>query len=163
MSEEIHRRFVEIAEGLSPVLADALRRAGPVALRADASQPLAERLCRSVAGQQLSVKAARSIWNRVLVAADGRPLTEFLVDTNGDAIRGCGLSAAKTRAMCAIAREARAGGLDAEALRRLDHAARSRRLTALWGVGQWTADMTRSSTSATRTSGPTGMSPPARP
>ncbi|MDI5986758.1 DNA-3-methyladenine glycosylase 2 family protein [Halomonas sp. M4R5S39] len=141
MSEEIHRRFVEIAGGLSPVLVDALERGGPVAFRADASQPLAERLCRSVAGQQLSVKAARSIWSRVLTAAGSMPLTEFLVETNGEAIRACGLSAAKTRAMCAIAREARAGGLEAGELRDLDHAARSRRLTALWGVGQWTADM----------------------
>ena len=50
-------------------------------------------------------------------------------------------TAAKTRAMCAIAREARAGGLEADELRDLDHATRSRHLTALWGVGQWTADM----------------------
>lgn len=141
MSEDIHHRFVEIAEGLSPVLADAIARGGPVALRADDSQPLAERLCRSVAGQQLSVKAARSIWSRLLDTAGEVPLTEFFVETNAEAIRACGLSMAKTRAMCAIAQEARAGGLEADALRALDHTTRSRRLIALWGVGQWTADM----------------------
>lgn len=141
MSEEIHRHFVEIASGLSPVLSEAIARLGPVDLRADDSQPLSIRLCRSVAGQQLSVKAARSIWDRVLSTAGEESLMEFFVEANADAIRECGLSAAKTRAMCAIAREARQGRLEADEFRHLNHVARSGRLTALWGVGQWTADM----------------------
>ncbi|WP_104202674.1 DNA-3-methyladenine glycosylase family protein [Billgrantia saliphila] len=138
---DIHERFVEVARELSPLLADAIERGGPVTLTVDDSQPLAERLCRSVAGQQLSVKAARSIWGRVLAAAGEAPLMEFLVESNQDVLRSCGLSGAKTRALCLIAEEARAGRLEADILRELDHAERSRRLTALWGVGQWTADM----------------------
>ncbi|WP_111413270.1 DNA-3-methyladenine glycosylase family protein [Billgrantia lactosivorans] len=141
MTEEIHRRCVEVARELSPQLADAIERGGPVALTADDSRPLAERLCRSIAGQQLSVKAARSIWARVVDAAGDAPLMAFLSEPNQDMLRGCGLSGAKARALCLIAEEARAGRLEAEELRRLDHAERSRRLTALWGVGQWTADM----------------------
>jgi DNA-3-methyladenine glycosylase II len=141
MSEEIHLRFVEVARELSPSLADAFERGGPVTLQADDSQPLAERLCRSIAGQQLSVKAARSIWTRVVDAAGETPLMEFFVEPNQEVLRGCGLSGAKLRALCLIAEEARAGRLEADELRRLDHAQRSQRLTALWGVGQWTADM----------------------
>ncbi|MCE8033503.1 DNA-3-methyladenine glycosylase 2 family protein [Billgrantia tianxiuensis] len=141
MSEEIHLRFVEVARELSPSLADAFERGGPVTLQADDSQPLAERLCRSIAGQQLSVKAARSIWTRVVDAAGETPLMEFFVEPNQEVLRGCGLSGAKLRALCLIAEEARAGRLEAAELRRLDHAQRSQRLTALWGVGQWTADM----------------------
>ena len=141
MSQVIHERFVSIAEGLSPALADAMARGGPVEFNFDDSQPLAERLCRSVAGQQLSVKAARAIWNRVLTAAGETPLADYFIEANGEALRACGLSMAKTRAICAIAEQARLGELEAEALRPLDHAERSRRLTALWGVGQWTADM----------------------
>ncbi len=138
---DIHERFVEVARELSPLLADAIERGGPVTLMVDNRQPLAERLCRSVAGQQLSVKAARSIWGRVLAAAGDAPLMEFLAASNQDVLRGCGLSGAKVRALCLIAEEARAGRLEADILRELDHAERSRRLTALWGVGQWTADM----------------------
>ncbi len=33
------------------------------------------------------------------------------------------------------------GLLDLDTLRNLDHTARSRQLTSIWGVGQWTADM----------------------
>ncbi|MDW5378748.1 DNA-3-methyladenine glycosylase 2 family protein [Halomonas sp. HP20-15] len=141
MSEAIHTRFLAIAEALSPALHDAMVRGGPVALQGDAGAPLAERLCRSVAGQQLSVKAARSIWTRVEVACGEMALTEFFHDGNFEAIRACGLSSAKVRSICAIAAEARAGGLEAETLRPLDPVERASRLTALWGVGQWTADM----------------------
>ncbi len=141
MSEEIHLRFVEVARELSPGLVDAIERGGPLTLEADDSRPLAERLCRSVAGQQLSAKAARSIWTRVVAAAAETPLTEFFTEPNQAVLRGCGLSGAKVRALCLIAEEARAGRLEAEDLRQLDHAERSRHLTALWGVGQWTADM----------------------
>lgn len=141
MSQVIHERFVAIAEGLSPALTEAMTRGGPVEFSFDDSQPLAERLCRSVAGQQLSVKAARAIWSRVLTAAGETPLADFFIEANSDALRACGLSGAKTRAICAIAEQARLGELEAEALRPLDHTERSRRLTALWGVGQWTADM----------------------
>lgn len=141
MSQVIHERFVAIAETLSPALAEAFARGGPVSFRPDDSQPLAERLCRSVAGQQLSVKAAGTICQRVVDAAGDVPLTDFLAESNAEALRACGLSAAKARAIGAIAGEARLGGLETETLRGLDHAERSRRLTALWGVGQWTADM----------------------
>ncbi|MGR2739779.1 DNA-3-methyladenine glycosylase family protein [Billgrantia sp. Q4P2] len=141
MADEIHRRCVEVAYELSPLLAEAIEHGGPVALSADDGQPLAERLCRSIAGQQLSVKAVRSIWARVVEAAGDAPLMEFFNEPNQDALRGCGLSRAKARALCLIAAEARAGRLEADELRMLDHAERSRHLTALWGVGQWTADM----------------------
>lgn len=141
MSQEIHRRCIEVARELSPPLADAIERGGPLVLSVDDGQPLAERLCRSIAGQQLSVKAARSIWTRVVDAAGDAPLMEFFTEPNQDALRGCGLSGAKIRALCLIAEEARAGRLEADDLRTLGHAERSQRLTALWGVGQWTADM----------------------
>lgn len=140
-SAGIHERFLGIAGDLSPALAGAIAQVGPVEFRGDDSKPLADHLCRSVAGQQLSVKAARSIWDRVSAAADGAPLTEFFVESNTGVVRACGLSAAKVRTLCGIATQARAGALEAEALRVLDHAERCQRLTALWGVGQWTADM----------------------
>ena len=43
--------------------------------------------------------------------------------------------------MRSIAKAARAGELDAAELSKVAHAVRAERLTAIWGVGQWTADM----------------------
>lgn len=44
MSDEIHRRCIEVASQLSPLLAEAIERGGPLTLCADDGQPLAERL-----------------------------------------------------------------------------------------------------------------------
>lgn len=141
MSHAIHTRFVEIGHTLSPALGDALTRLGPVAFTPDDSQPLGECLARSVAGQQLSVKAARTIWGRVEAAAGETPLMDFLREQNTERLRACGLSGAKTAAVCAIASEARAGGLDRDELRYLSSADRAKHLTQIKGVGPWTADM----------------------
>ncbi|MCW5725422.1 MAG: DNA-3-methyladenine glycosylase 2 family protein [Maricaulaceae bacterium] len=139
--QAIHDRFLQAAEPFGPALAAAIARAGPQTLISRADLPFAEYLCRAIAGQQLSVKAARSIWTRVENSAGGAPLIEHFRPERAEILRACGLSGAKTKAIIAIAAEARAGGLEAESLRGLDHAGRSARLTAIWGVGQWTADM----------------------
>jgi DNA-3-methyladenine glycosylase II len=138
---EIHDQFIEISYNLSSGLAHAIRQVGPVEFQPDDSLTLDHRLCRSVAGQQLSVIAARTIWGRVIKAAGETPLSEFFIEENSELMRNCGLSAAKVRAMCGIAEEARNGALNKDEFLEMDHKTRSKHLTQLWGVGQWTSDM----------------------
>jgi len=140
---EIHERFLGIAAGLSEALAAALARVGPVTLTPYREAPFPEQLCRSIAGQQLSVKAARTIWGRVVDNASCDSLIAHFAEADPDALRACGLSAAKAKAMRAIAEAAQGGALDEAELAALDGAERAERLTAIWGVGQWTADMMR--------------------
>tara|TARA_R100001143_G_C3359521_1_gene134635 strand:- start:46 stop:678 length:633 start_codon:yes stop_codon:yes gene_type:complete len=138
---EIHSLFLEIAADLSPQLADSIKRVGPIELQSENSIPLAEHMCRSVTGQQLSVKVAKIIWGRLLEASGDQPLSEFITIDKTDLLRSCGLSAAKVRTVCGIAEEARAGNLEAVDLGALNHQERSMRLIRLWGIGQWTVDM----------------------
>ncbi|MEO0458374.1 MAG: DNA-3-methyladenine glycosylase 2 family protein [Cyanobacteria bacterium P01_A01_bin.114] len=141
MSKAVHTRFVEIAGELSPVLADAIANLGPLELTPHQDSPFPERLCRAIAGQQLSIKAAASIWGRVVDSVADRPMVEYFADADPAALRACGLSAAKAKALRAVAEAALAGQLDAEELGALAGCDRAKRLTAIWGVGQWTADM----------------------
>lgn len=138
---EIHDQFIKIAADLSPDLNQAIIEVGSVELQPNNLMPLDHRLCRSVTGQQLSVIAARTIWGRVMEAAGDTPLSEFFVEENRELMRNCGLSAAKVRSMCGIAEEARNGRLEKNDFQAMDHKTRSKHLTQLWGVGQWTADM----------------------
>ncbi|MEX0945687.1 MAG: hypothetical protein WDZ38_08410 [Balneolaceae bacterium] len=138
---EIHYQFIDIAGGISQDLTIAIEKVGPVKFEADHSKPLAHYMCESVTSQQLSVKVADTIWNRVLKESGSLPLTEFFVEENRDIMRGCGLSAAKVKTMCGIAQMAREGELDEEHLRSISHKERSKHLMVLWGVGQWTVDM----------------------
>lgn len=141
MSQTIHARFVEIARGLSEELAGAIATTPPLTLTPHQESPFCERLCRAVAGQQLSVKAAASIWARVVDSAHNEPLVDYLATASADRLRGCGLSAAKAKSMGAIALAAQSNQLNETMLEDLDHDERSRCLTEIWGVGQWTADM----------------------
>ena len=137
----IHSRFVETASELSPELADAISALGPIELSSRADLPFADYLCRAITGQQLSVAAAKTIWNRVEASAGDTPLIEHFCHSRTDILRSCGLSGAKTRAICEIGALAREGGLKDDELTHLTAAERAERITAIWGVGQWTADM----------------------
>ncbi|MEO0869436.1 MAG: DNA-3-methyladenine glycosylase 2 family protein [Cyanobacteria bacterium J06642_11] len=140
-AQAIHARFVEIAQELGGELAGEIAATPPLNLTAQQDTPFPIRLCRAVAGQQLSVKAATSIWNRIVNSAETKPLMEYLAAVSPDTLRSCGLSAAKAKAMGAIAQADRANQLNSSKLAKLNHTERSRCLTQIWGVGQWTADM----------------------
>lgn len=138
-NQKIHLHFVGKAKGLSMKLADAIKQVGVLEFEPDNSEPLVNRICRSVAQQQLSVKAASTIWNRVLEAAKDETLSEFFIEENSGLLHTCGLSKAKVRAICGIAEGARRGNL--HDLKSLDFDERTKHLTSFWGVGRWTADM----------------------
>ena len=141
MSADIHSRFVETARTVSDTLADAISFQPPMALPVRSETPFPLYLARAVSGQQLSVKAAKSIWGRVLEANGDRGFSEAFSENRAEALRACGLSGAKVKTVIAIGRAAGEGRLDPKALRALSPRQRAAELTQLWGVGQWTADM----------------------
>jgi len=139
MDPELHRRLIAIASGISLEL-QAHIAAAPIWFPERADKGVAAFLARAVTGQQVSAAAARSIWMRVEAAA-GERLAEFLCATNESALKQCGLSRNKIKALCQIGAAHTAGLLDGADIRALDHTARSARLTEIWGIGQWTCDM----------------------
>jgi DNA-3-methyladenine glycosylase II len=144
MSTEIHRHFVKTARAVSPPLHAAIAATGALTFPRRGGKSLAWFLARVIVGQQLSTSAARSIWARVEAAAkmEGAAIPEFFVERNTRKLRACGLSRAKTKALLAIRTAQADGALSIRRLRKLNHAARSEVLQEIWGVGQWTADMT---------------------
>lgn len=141
MSKTVHRRFLTIAHEISPDLVTALQRVGPISLRRRRSLPIAETICRTIAGQQLSINAARTIWQRVVDSASDKSIIHMIESADEASLRGCGLSGAKIKAMKSVAEAKRAGLLEEKTLAASDSVARTKTLTAIWGVGQWTADM----------------------
>lgn len=140
---DAHERFVATARGIAAPFADALERVGPVALPDRGDAPLGRFLARAVVGQQLSTTAARTIRGRLEQAATaaGHDLPAYAAAVDVEALRACGLSRNKARALAHLAAAERAGELDAVHFRGLGHAEISARLGAIWGIGQWTCDM----------------------
>ncbi|NVD05594.1 DNA-3-methyladenine glycosylase 2 family protein [Vibrio sp. JPW-9-11-11] len=98
-------------------------------------------LSRAVAGQQLSVTAAKTIWSRVEVQADSNGLEALLVEQHYDALRKCGLSNAKVKTLLGINQALSNGTICPSIFQSDDAEFITQQLVQLWGVGQWTAEM----------------------
>ena len=99
-------------------------------------------LLRSIVGQQLSTKAAATIYGRVVDLFGGEtPTPQALLDADPDALRAAGLSGAKVRYVRSLAEHVLSGELDLERLPELGDEEVERELTAVKGLGQWTAHM----------------------
>jgi DNA-3-methyladenine glycosylase II len=99
-------------------------------------------LVRAIVGQQLSVKAAKTIYDRLCDLYDGRtPTPAELIATDPDVLRGVGLSRAKAAYLRDLAEHVEDGELDLEALPELPDDEVSAQLIAIKGLGRWTVDM----------------------
>jgi DNA-3-methyladenine glycosylase II len=105
------------------------------------SEPYAA-LLRAIVGQQLSTKAAESIFGRLIAKFDGRgPTPRELIDMDPDELRSVGLSRAKVAYLRDLAERVEDGELQLDLLKQLPDGEVSAQLTAVKGVGQWTTDM----------------------
>jgi DNA-3-methyladenine glycosylase II len=97
-------------------------------------------LAAIVCGQQLSTASAAAIWDRVSKAFD--PFHhETIRKARADRLGRLGLSAAKIKTLKSIARELTAERLNLDVLAEEDADAAHNTLTALHGIGPWTADV----------------------
>jgi DNA-3-methyladenine glycosylase II len=125
-----------------PDLARAIVRLGPCTLAPHGLPPF-QALFRSIVYQQLSGKAADTILGRMLGLFDGVvPDPERLALAPADLLRTAGVSRAKAAALNDLGAHARDGRLpDLDELPGLTDEEIITRLTAVRGVGPWTAQM----------------------
>jgi len=100
-------------------------------------------LLRAIVGQQLSVIAARAIFGRLIDRFGGRtPTPEEVLADDPDELRvAAGLSHAKVRYLRSLAEHVRDGKLDLDRLTDLEDDLVVTELTAVKGLGLWTAHM----------------------
>jgi DNA-3-methyladenine glycosylase II len=100
-------------------------------------------LVRSITGQQLSVKAAASIYGRLVARFDGHtPTPEQILGDDPEELRlACGFSRAKVAYLRSLAEHVLSGELELDRLTELDDGEVIRELTAVKGIGEWTAHM----------------------
>jgi DNA-3-methyladenine glycosylase II len=99
-------------------------------------------LLRSIVGQQLSTKAASTIYGRMLDIFGGHaPTPKQLLAADPEGIRAAGLSRPKIAYLRDLAQHVEDGTLELDRLDELPDEEVSTQLTAIKGLGQWTADM----------------------
>jgi DNA-3-methyladenine glycosylase II len=97
-------------------------------------------LARSIVGQQISVKAAASIWARVCVLAPRMHPEEIAVARHAR-LRACGLSQRKAEYLADLAGRFLNGKVHPLAWERMDDEAVIAELVQVRGIGRWTAEM----------------------
>ena len=99
-------------------------------------------LLRSIVGQQLSTKAARTIYERLTALFDGHtPTPDELLAVDPEELRSVGLSRAKASYLRSLAEHVIAGELELDRLTELPDEEVIAQLTAVKGLGPWTAHM----------------------
>ena len=100
-------------------------------------------LVRTIAGQQLSVLAARAIWTKLLAYFDGRvPTPQEILDQDPETLRAAaGFSRAKVVYLRSLAEHVLAGELELERLAELPDEEVIEALTAVKGIGEWSSHM----------------------
>jgi methylated-DNA-[protein]-cysteine S-methyltransferase len=131
--------------GRDPVLARLIEAAGPFRMELKSTSSAFFALSEAIVYQQLSGKAAATIFSRVCALfprAKNGPTPEHILRASDEKLRGAGLSRAKLLSLRDLARRAKAGEIPPLAeLRLMDDEAIIERLTAVRGVGRWTAEM----------------------
>ena len=97
-------------------------------------------LARSIVGQQISVKAAQSVWNR-FEALPRRMTAANVLKLKVDDMRAAGLSARKVEYLVDLALHFDSGRLRVNQWHRMDDEAIIAELVAIRGIGRWTAEM----------------------
>lgn len=97
-------------------------------------------LARAIVGQQISVKAAQSVWDRLRIEIN--TITPVAVVAAELArLRTCGLSGQKCAYLLDLAERFNSGALDPDQWHELDDEALISELTQVKGIGRWTAEM----------------------
>lgn len=104
--------------------------------RGDAFQTLA----RAIVGQQISVKAAQSVWER-FAAAHKTVSPAVVVSSSVEQLRGCGLSGQKSTYILDLAQRFDNGSLQPARWKRMPEDDLIAELTQVKGIGRWTAEM----------------------
>lgn len=122
-----------------PIIAKVMDQTGPLPL-IELGDPWWE-LVDAIASQQLSVKAAATIVGRVEGMFGHRPSPAELAETDPEKLRAAGLSWAKVRYIQDLAEKVISGELDLNTLAHLPDEEIITKLTAVKGIGRWTAEM----------------------
>lgn len=116
---------------------------GVISIEAGDRSDLLEFLARTSVGQQLSAKAARSIWERVINLSEEYDTTinELFIKKNTSALQKCGISKAKIKAIQMLKEKFDSGKISSVAFESISYEDLVKKITSLWGFGPWSADM----------------------
>lgn len=98
-------------------------------------------LARAIVGQQISVAAAQSVWNKVLLALKKKVTPKNILALTVEELRAAGLSGRKVEYIRDLAEHFVSGHLHANQWKGMEDEAIIKELCGIRGIGRWTAEM----------------------
>jgi DNA-3-methyladenine glycosylase II len=126
-----------------PVLGAIIRRQGACGIQPPRESDIFCGLLRAIVSQQLSTKAAATIYARLcaLVPEGGPPTPDALLPLADDQLRAVGLSRQKATYVRDLSQKVASGSLRTDALAAMSDEDIVTELTKIKGIGRWTAEM----------------------
>jgi len=138
LTAEQLRASLDALAATEPAFARAIERAGyPEPRIRDRGY---ETLLRTIVGQQISVAAAASVWNKLAAALGDLTDPATIASTPDEAFRAAGFSRQKTGYAKSLAEEVTSGRIDLARLPADDEAAIAQ-LVRIKGIGRWSAEI----------------------
>jgi DNA-3-methyladenine glycosylase II len=141
VSPQEYLRATRLLARRDPVMAALIRKFGPCGMADAQKAGHFVALVQAITSQQLSVKAARTIYGRVAALFPSVPDAEGLAHIPDDALRAAGLSRQKITYIRDLAARVLDGRLTLEALDDLDDEGAIVAITQVKGLGRWSAEM----------------------
>ncbi|HYE28086.1 MAG TPA: DNA-3-methyladenine glycosylase 2 family protein [Allosphingosinicella sp.] len=138
IAAEALKESLDALAAREPRIAAALERAGYPEPRI--SPRGYETLLRAIVGQQVSIKAAASMWAKLTAAVGDPPDPAALLAASDETLRAAGLSRQKASYARSLAEEVLSGRLDFARLPADDEEAIAK-LVRVKGIGRWTAEV----------------------
>src|SRR5688500_12008884 len=138
MKPEYWNRAKRVLARRDPVMAG-IMRAHPKIFLARRGEPFLT-LARAIVGQQISVKAAQSVWER-LVACVGEGTPRSVLLKERPVLRACGLSDRKTEYIADLAQPFADGSIHVHRWPQMSDEEIIAELVQVRGIGRWTAEM----------------------
>ena len=98
-------------------------------------------LCRTIVGQQISIKAADTIWNRLEAKCKKKIIPQKIIKLKETRIKKAGLSRQKISYLKNIAKSFKNKSFDVSSLKKMDDVSAIDYITKLKGLGIWSAQM----------------------
>ena len=143
MTDKIHNHLLKISTKHCKPLAAIIKANGVINIEIPTDLELFDCLAQTVVEQQLSYKAAKSIWNKIKTSSKERKikLIDYFDTKYIACIRKDGLSENKIKAIFGAKKAVNDGEITLKRLSKMDDTEFKRSITNLWGFGDWSAEM----------------------
>ncbi len=134
----ITKKIVKVDPAFKPII---LRAPLCTIGRKRAKQSHFETLVDSIISQQLAIKAAETIFNRLKDLVEGEIVPEKIAQLSLDELRSVGASGAKAKSIFGLTEATLAGDLHFSKYSRMSNEEITADLIKIWGIGRWTTEM----------------------